>query len=477
MASRYLSTGSDENKGVETAEKELQQASKLIHKVRDYSSKRNEKKISYSLKNDIKTNKKISKLEFKINAEKLKKSDEYKKASAFKKFQKKKQMKSAIYKKNKIRIRDRLKKSLFDSLKISKDFLIRKVKTALFVIVGLIILGTFILNFAGMSMGGLSNSTNGILNTTYLSNEDILISINKEFSSLENNLYDEIENVEKNKPGYDEYVVNKNGDIGHNVHELLSYITSRCGEVKNLSEVEEVLDELFKSMYDVEYREEVEIRYKTVTETYIDDDGNEQIESREEPYEYKKLIVNLSKKEMDSIIREIFSDYPDNLKHYEALFLAQGNMGELFDNSQVIESIGGVGQGKEYEASDEVQKKIVKAASITPSPGPGWCAMWVSQVYQNAGLGYPGGNANDMYRNFTFTSDRSKLKVGMIVAVESSSSGGQAGLIYGHVGIYIGDGKVIDNIGHIRVTTLDDWIDSFCKHHPVGFGFPPNIRN
>lgn len=84
--------------------------------------------------------------------------------------------------------------------------------------------------------------------------------------------------------------------------------------------------------------------------------------------------------------------------------------------------------------------------------------------------------ANDMYRNYTFTSDRSKLKVGMLVAVESSSSGSTAGLTYGHVGIYIGDGKVIDNIGHIRVTTLDDWIATFCKHHPVGYGFPPNVK-
>ena len=39
-----------------------------------------------------------------------------------------------------------------------------------------------------------------------------------------------------------------------------------------------------------------------------------------------------------------------------------------------------------------------------------------------------------------------------------------------------GDGKVIDNIGRIRVTTLDDWIATFCKHHPVGFGFPPNVK-
>ena len=229
-------------------------------------------------------------------------------------------------------------------------------------------------------------------------------------------------------------------------------------------------------MYDLEYKEEVEIRYRTVTETYTDEDGNEYTESHEEPYEYKKLIVTLHKKEMDSIIRKVFADYPDNLKHYEALFLAQGNMGEAFGNSDLISANGGVGGGVEYEASSEVQKKIVNAAYITPSPGAGWCAMWVSQVYQNAGLGYIGGNACDMYRNYTFTSDRSKLKVGMLVAVESSSSGSTAGLTYGHVGIYIGDGKVMDNIGRIRVTTLDNWIASFCKHHPVGFGFPPNVK-
>ena len=229
-------------------------------------------------------------------------------------------------------------------------------------------------------------------------------------------------------------------------------------------------------MYHVDYKEEIEIRYKTVTGTYTDEEGNQYTESHEEPYEYRKLIVTLSKREMDSVVREVFAKYPDNLKHYEALFLAQGNMGEIFGNTNLITANGGIGGGKEYEASSDVQKKIVNAAYITPSPGAGWCAMWVSQVYQNAGLGYIGGNANDMYRNHTFTSDRSKLKVGMLVAVESSSSGGQAGLTYGHVGIYIGDGKVMDNIGVVRVTTLDDWIATFCKHHPVGFGFPPNVQ-
>mgnify|MGYP001018164133 FL=1 len=132
---------------------------------------------------------------------------------------------------------------------------------------------------------------------------------------------------------------------------------------------------------------------------------------------------------------------------------------------------------KVYSASEEVQRRIVEAAHNTSSPGPNLCARWVSTVYRNAGLGYIGGNANDMYRKHTFTSDIANLKLGMIVAVESSSSGSRMGKIYGHVGIYIGDGKVMDSVGYKKVSTLDEWIETYCKHSPVGFGYPPSVEN
>ena len=472
----YLSHGSDENQGVEAGEKTADTSSKLIHGIKNYSDRKKANKGYDLTKKDYKIRKRKSKLEFRDAKEELKKTDEYKRANAYKRFQKKNQVKAAISRENKSRLRDRIKEGLIGTLKSSKDMIIRKAKGLMLIFIGIIILGTFVINFAGTGMTGFMNSTSSVLTTSYLSKPNVLSEINQKFSDMEGELQSEVDHVKENYPGYDEYILNNTEYIGHNVHELLSYITSRCGEVKSVSEVESILKELFESMYDLEYREEIEIRYRTVTKTYTDEDGNEYTESHEEPYEYKKLIVTLHKKEMDSIIRKVFANYPDNLKHYEALFLAQGNMGEAFGNSDLISANGGIGGGKEYEASTEVQKKIVNAAYITPSPGAGWCAMWVSQVYQNAGLGYIGGNACDMYRNYTFTSDRSKLKVGMLVAVESSSSGSSAGLTYGHVGIYIGDGKVIDNIGRIRVTTLDDWIATFCKHHPVGFGFPPNVK-
>lgn len=475
VAKSYLSSGSEDNVGVEGAEKTLGASSKLIHHKQKSINKRRDKEKYLLYENDYELREKKSKLEFRDDVKDTNKSKEYGRKQSYRQFQKNKQKKNAVQSRTHTRFRDRVKRNLKEITFSAKNFIARKSKALLIILASVVIIGTFFINFGGSSLSVLMNTTNSTLTTTYLSSQNVLSGIDQSFSSKEQELRNEIEKVETNYPGYDEYIINNGEYIGHNVHELLSYITSRFGEVKNVSEVESYLEELFNSMYQVDYSEEVEIRYRTVTETYVDEYGNEYEESHEEPYEYKKLIVTVNKRSMDSIIREIFTGYPDNLEHYEALFQAQGNMREAFGNSNLIAWNGGVGGGQEYEASGEVQKRIVDAAYITPSPGPGWCAMWVSQVYQNAGLGYLGGNANDMYRNFTYTSDPSKLEVGMVVAVESSSSGGELGLIYGHVGIYIGDGKVMDNIGVVRVTTLDDWINTFCKHSPVGFGFPPSV--
>ena len=471
----YLSSGSDENVGVEGAEKIADANSKLIHHGKSVASKR-KNKANYSLKNEESAlQDKKSKLDFRDETERTS-SNQAQKKENYKNHQKRRRMKESIRERKHTRVRDRIKKSLKESAIGLKNFIERKGKGLLIGIVAIIVLGTFFISFGGSGLSVMMNTTNSSLITSYLSDETVLSNVESYFFSQEEGLRDELASVETNYPGYDEYVINQNEYVGHNIHELLSYITARYGEVKNLSEVKSSLDELFLAMYKVDNKEDIEIRYKTVTETYVDEYGEEYTISYEEPYEYKKLIATLKKREMDSIIREVFNDYPENLKHYESLFASQGNMAEVFGNTHLIIANGGVGGGQEYEASAEVQKKIVDAAYITPSPGAGWCAMWVSQVYQNAGLGYLGGNANDMYRNFTYTSDRSKLQVGMLVAVESSSSGGELGAIYGHVGIYIGDGMVMDNIGHVRVTSLDNWIATFCKHSPVGFGFPPNVQ-
>ena len=218
----YLSHGSYENQGVETGEKIADVNSKLLHGIKNYADKKKAKK-SYDLsKKDYKIRKRKSKLEFREAKEELKKTDEYKKADTFKRFQKRKQMKDTIRKQNKSRLRDRIKEGVINTLKSSKEMIVRKAKGVMMIIIGLIILLTFFTNFAGTSMTGMMNSTSGVLTTTYLSNQTVLSEINQQFSGLEEGLQEEIDSVEGNYPGYDEYIVNKEGEIGHNTHELLS---------------------------------------------------------------------------------------------------------------------------------------------------------------------------------------------------------------------------------------------------------------
>ncbi|EGV08134.1 hypothetical protein HMPREF1042_1426 [Streptococcus constellatus subsp. pharyngis SK1060 = CCUG 46377] len=306
----YLSHGSDENQGVEAGEKTADTSSKLIHGIKKYSDKKRAKR-GYDLTNkDYKIRKRKSKLEFRDAKKELKKTDEYKRASAYKRLQKKNQVKAAISRENKSRLRDRIKEGLIGTLKSSKDMIIRKAKGLMLIFIGIIILGTFVINFAGTGMTGFMNSTSSVLTTSYLSKPNVLSEINQKFSDMEGELQSEVDHVKENYPGYDEYILNNTEYIGHNVHELLSYITSRCGEVKSVSEVESILKELFESMYDLEYREEIEIRYRTVTETYTDEDGNEYTESHEEPYEYKKLIVTLHKKRWTALSERSLQTIP-----------------------------------------------------------------------------------------------------------------------------------------------------------------------
>ena len=133
-------------------------------------------------------------------------------------------------------------------------------------------------------------------------------------------------------------------------------------------------------------------------------------------------------------------------------------------------------KGPEYMASDEVARRIADAATKVPSPGNGLCAMWVSQVYELAGCGYTGGaSAAAMYDAFCSSSDRSQLKVGMAVAV-SCHQHTQAGKQYGHIGIYIGDGKVMHNIGPIETWDLDRWISYYGDTVQVRWGYPPGVE-
>lgn len=112
----------------------------------------------------------------------------------------------------------------------------------------------------------------------------------------------------------------------------------------------------------------------------------------------------------------------------------------------------------DYTASDlktNYSDRIVNFANpeVTPSPGKDLCQKWVRQVYANAGLGNVSyATAYEAFKNNCVSTSKDNIPIG--AAVYGTGSGSSAG----HVGIYIGGGKVVDNVGNIKTSTLEEWI-------------------
>lgn len=142
-------------------------------------------------------------------------------------------------------------------------------------------------------------------------------------------------------------------------------------------------------------------------------------------------------------------------------------------NNNTNNSIAG-GDASMPGPSTAQEKAIVNVCKSTPYAGSARCATWTSNVYQNAGYPYMYGNANDQYYAYCTSSDKNDLKPGMLIAVPSHPNT-VAGRKYGHVGIYVGNGLVMDNAAgpSITITSLDKWIAFYGKTYPVKWGWGP----
>lgn len=355
ILSTYVSHGSNENVGAEASEKSLDKVSEVSSTVRRFSRNRKNKLLKRQESKVSKLNHRIrkrkSKLEFQDKLNVLRASDNYKQKTIFKKFIQRRQMKKLIYQKYEITFKDRVKKKLKDILTGSAKLISSNTKKIGGALVGFLILFMMIFQLISSIGGMLGSTSNNVLTTSYLASQPRLLAINQSYSTKELNLENELARVQTTHPGYDEYIINKNADIYHEAHLLLSYITSRFGEAKKLGEVEAELESLFQAIYDVNYEEEIEIRYRTEYYTTIDEDGNEIEESVEVPYEYKKLIVTVSKKDMKSEILSRLQGYPDNIKHFEMLYETKGNMGTFFADANSPVSPSGVSSLYDFDVS------------------------------------------------------------------------------------------------------------------------------
>ena len=107
------------------------------------------------------------------------------------------------------------------------------------------------------------------------------------------------------------------------------------------------------------------------------------------------------------------------------------------------------------------QKLLVQIAYADPACGDDACAAWVEDAWAGLGLGAVSGCARELYERFCAASDLALLKVGMIVAVPEVPYT-FAGREHGHVGLYVGDGAVMDCAeGRVRKAPLDLWLSTY----------------
>ncbi len=264
----------------------------------------------------------------------------------------------------------------------------------------------FIMVSAGLSSCGamFSGMMNGVLGTSYTSEDSDLVATENNYAAKESELQRKIDNIESTHPGYDEYRYDL-ANIGHNPHELASYLTALLQNYTPQSAQTE-LNRVFDRQYTLTLTPETEIRYREEerTDTWTDEDGNEHEDTYtvQVPYEYYILNVKLTNKPISSIAQELLN--AEQLEMYGVYISTSGNKPLLFGGGSpdmsASEDLSGVqlvnGTRPGNTALVDLAKQQVGNVGGYPywswygfNSRVEWCACFVSWCYGQAGLSEP----------------------------------------------------------------------------------------
>ena len=264
----------------------------------------------------------------------------------------------------------------------------------------------FIMISAGLSSCGamFSGLTNGVLGTSYTSEDSDLVATEQNYTAMENALQSEIDNIESTHPGYDEYRYDLD-NIGHNPHELASYLTALLQSYTPQSAQAE-LNRVFDKQYTLTLTEEIEVRYRTETrtDTWTDEDGNSHSDTYtvEVPYNYYILNVKLTNKPINSFVSELLT--VEQLEMYRVYLETSGNKPLIFGGGSpdvsASEDLSGVqfvnGTRPGNTAIVDLAKRQVGNVGGQPywswygfNSRVEWCACFVSWCYGQMGLSEP----------------------------------------------------------------------------------------
>lgn len=330
------------------------------------------------------------------------------------------------------------------------------------IIIGIAAVGLLVLVIAG-SVSSCSVLINGggnvVLGTSYTAEDEDLKGVETDYTKLEDKLRKQIDRIETDHPGYDEYRYNL-AEIGHNPYELASLLTVEF-ENYTRSQVQARLQSIFEAQYELKLEEKVEIRTRKETRVGyrynpITGTGHTYTYQVTVQYEYKILNVTLLNRGVDYVARNSgLTD--DQLQRYEVTLECRGNRDDLFAGI-AFATPDGAGSSGEYQDHDipgealtdeKFRKMITEAEKYLgypyvwggSSPSTSFdCSGFVSWVINHCGNGWNVGRqtANGLMGKCDII-PKSEAKPGDLIFFQKTYNTSGAS----HVGIYVGNGMMI----------------------------------
>ena len=330
------------------------------------------------------------------------------------------------------------------------------------IIIGIAAVGLLVLVIAG-SVSSCSVLINGggnvVLGTSYTAEDEDLKSVETDYTKLEDKLRKQIDRIETDHPGYDEYRYNL-AEIGHNPYELASLLTVEF-ENYTRSQVQARLQSIFEAQYELKLEEKVEIRTRKETRVGyrynpITGTGHTYTYQVTVQYEYNILNVTLLNRGVDYVARNSgLTD--DQLQRYEVTLECRGNRDDLFAGIAFAtpDGAGSSGEYQDYDIpgealTDEKFRKMITEAEKYlgypyvwggSSPSTSFdCSGFVSWVINHCGNGWNVGRqtANGLMGKCDII-PKSEAKPGDLIFFQKTYNTSGAS----HVGIYVGNGMMI----------------------------------
>ena len=349
------------------------------------------------------------------------------------------------------------------------------------IIIGIAAVGLLVLVIAG-SVSSCSVLINGggnvVLGTSYTAEDEDLKGVETDYTKLEDKLRKQIDRIETDHPGYDEYRYNL-AEIGHNPYELASLLTVEF-ENYTRSQVQARLQSIFEAQYELKLVEKVEIRTRKETRVGyrynpITGTGHTYTYQVTVQYEYKILNVTLLNRGVDYVARNSgLTD--DQLQRYEVTLECRGNRDDLFAGI-AFATPDGAGSSGEYEdydipgeaLTDEKFRKMITEAEKYlgypyvwggSSPSTSFdCSGFVSWVINHCGNGWNVGRqtANGLMGKCDII-PKSEAKPGDLIFFQKTYNTSGAS----HVGIYVGNGMMIHCGNPISYASIET---SYWRQH------------